>query len=198
MIGYIKGIVEEIFEDFILLDKDGIGFRIFIPSLFRNEIDYGEKVKIYTHMNVKEDSITLFGFKTREDLEVYRLLLTVNSVGPKAAMNILSMMSAKELKMAVMANDANAISKAQGIGKKTAQKILLELKDKFDFEEAIDTVLGGGDLNIDNNAVSDTVEALIALGYSGSLSLKAAKKAAEVTGSSDSGVLLKEALKYTF
>ncbi len=198
MIGYIKGTVEEIYEDHILLDKDGMGFRIFIPSLFRNEIDYGEELKIYTHMNVKEDSITLFGFRTREDLEVYRLLISVNSVGPKAAMNILSMMSAQELKMAVIANDANAISKAQGIGKKTAQKILLELKDRFDFEEAVDTVLTGGSVSVDNDAVSDTVEALIALGYSGSLSLKAAKKAVETTGSSDPGALLKEALKYTF
>lgn len=195
MIGYIKGTVEEIFEDSIYLDHNGLGFRIFIPASFRNALDYGADCKIYTHMNVKEDGITLFGFPDREELELYRLLLSVSGVGPKAAMNILSTMNAQELRMAIYTADANKIAKAPGIGKKTAQKILLELKDSvsLEWEQEGDTELSGLE---DADVLSDTVEALMALGYSGSEAMKAAKKALKETESADSGVLLKHALRY--
>lgn len=198
MIAYIKGTVEEIFEDSIYLDYNGLGFRIFIPVNFRNSIGYKEELKIYTYMNVKEDSITLYGFPNKSDLEIYKLLLTVSGVGPKAAMNILSFMSGEELRFAVLTADANKISKAPGIGKKTAQKILLELKDKFDFAEAIDETLSEKETALSQDAVSDTVDALIALGYSGSEALKAAKKAAAEIKEEDSGKILKQALKYLF
>ncbi len=198
MIAYIKGTVEEIFEDSIYLDYNGLGFRIFIPVNFRNSIGYKEELKVYTYMNVKEDSITLYGFPNKSDLEIYKLLLTVSGVGPKAAMNILSFMSGEELRFAVLTADANKISKAPGIGKKTAQKILLELKDKFDFAEAIDETLSEKETALSQDAVSDTVDALIALGYSGSEALKAAKKAAAEIKEEDSGKILKQALKYLF
>ena len=198
MIAYIKGTVEEIFEDSIYLDYNGLGFRIFIPVNFRNSIGYKEELKVYTYMNVKEDSITLYGFPNKSDLEIYKLLLTVSGVGPKAAMNILSFMSGEELRFAVLTADANKISKAPGIGKKTAQKILLELKDKFDFTEAIDETLSEKETALSQDAVSDTVDALVALGYSGSEALKAAKKAAVEIKEEDSGKILKQALKYLF
>ena len=147
-------------------------------------------------MSVKEDSISLFGFSNRDELELYKLLLTVNGVGPKAAMNILSAMSADEFKMSVLSSDYNKISKAQGIGKKTAQKIVLELKDKFDFEETIENTLSPEISTAVKDALSDTAEALAALGYSHSEAIKAARKAAENAPDADSSVLLKMALKY--
>lgn len=197
MIGYIKGVVEEIFEDSIFLDHNGIGFRIFVSSIFLNDIGYGEELKIYTYMNVREDSITLFGFKNRDELDVYKKLINVSGVGPKAAMNILSVMSADDIRFAVIASDSAKLSKAPGIGKKTAQKILIELKDKFDFEEAVETKLAAGDGG-NTGAVAETAEALAALGYPVSDALKAARKAEEETGLDDTSKLLKQALKYLF
>lgn len=197
MIGYIKGTVEEMFEDSIFLERDGVGFRIFVSSIFLNEIGYGDELKIYTYMNVREDSITLFGFKSRDELDVYKKLINVSGVGPKAAMNILSVMSADDLRFAVVSSDSAKISKAPGIGKKTAQKILIELKDKFDLGEAIETKLSTGEEN-NGTAVADTVEALVALGYSAGDALRAARKAEAENGAEDSSELLKQALKYLF
>ena len=195
MIGYIKGTVEEIYEDHILLDNGGVGYRIFVSSRFIRGIGYGDDLKVYTYFSVKEDSMTLFGFADRNELETYRLLLSVSGVGPKAAMNVLSFMSADEFRFAVLTADATRIAKTPGLGKKTAQKILLELKDKFDYAEAIEETTGVS-VSMESDAVSDAVEALMALGYSGSDSLKAVKKAAETAGTEDSGILLKNALKY--
>ena len=130
MIGYIKGVIEEIEENSILLDHGGMGFRINMPAaLLDRNAHKGDQVKIYTHLQVKEDDMQLYGFYTRDDLEVFRLLLNVSGIGPKGAMNILSVISADNLRFAVLSDDAAAIAKAPGIGKKTAQKLILELKD---------------------------------------------------------------------
>ncbi len=194
MIGYIKGTVEEMWEEGILLECAGIGYRIFVPSLFLNRLSIGETRKIYTYLSVKEDSMTLFGFADRDSLETYKRLLSVNGIGPKAAMNVLSFMTAEEFRMAVLAGDANKIAKTPGLGKKTAQKILLELKDKFDFVQELEDALGGS-AALDSDGAADAVEALIALGYSGSDALKAVREAEKTGGAQDSGALLKQALK---
>lgn len=200
MIGYIKGTIEEIYDDCILLDNNCIGYRIFVTSSFLSDISYGEKLKVYTYLSVKEDSMTLFGFRNREELEVYKLLLTVNGVGPKAAMGIMSAVSAEEFRYAVLTSDIKKLSAAPGIGKKTAQKIILELKDKFDFETAFEEKLTntGAAAVLSSGAVSDTVEALEALGYPASDSLKAVRKALEEGAPEDSAVLIKHALKNLF
>ena len=202
MIGYIKGTVEEIYSDCILLDNNSVGYRIFVTPSFISDVSYGEKIKIYTYLSVKEDSLTLFGFKSRDELDVYKLLRTVNGVGPKAAMGIMSAVSAEEVRYAVLTSDARKLSTAPGIGKKTAQKIILELKDKFDFNTAFED--GGTDVDdapqspLKTEAAADTVEALEALGYSASDSLRAVNKALKEGAPQDSGVLLKEALKNLF
>lgn len=200
MIGYIKGTIEEIYDDCILLDNNSVGYRIFVTSSFLSDISYGEKLKVYTYLSVKEDSMTLFGFRNREELEVYKLLLTVNGVGPKAAMGIMSAVSAEEFRYAVLTSDIKKLSAAPGIGKKTAQKIILELKDKFDFETAFEEKLSnaGAAAPLSSGAVSDTVEALEALGYPASDSLKAVRKALEEGAPEDSAVLIKQALKNLF
>ncbi|MDO4489802.1 MAG: Holliday junction branch migration protein RuvA [Lachnospiraceae bacterium] len=205
MIGYIKGTIEEIEADCLYLDRDGVGFRILMPASCLDRVCTGEKRKIFTYMNVKEDAITLFGFLTRDDLQVFKLLLGVNGVGPKAALGILSTLSADTLRFAVLSDDAAAISKAPGIGKKTAQKLILELKDKFSLEEAFEKKLGAGgaeelhsdDAGADKEAEADAVQALVALGYSGTEALQAVKRVG-ADASMDSEMILKQALKYIF
>ena len=201
MIGYIKGTVEETYEDLIILENSGIGYRVFFPTArCLSQINTGEEIKIYTYMNVREDGVSLFGFLTKDDLEAYKLLLLVSGVGPKAAMSILNIMDASELRMAVLTDDATKISKASGIGKKTAQKILLELKDRFSIEDIIfdGTENTGAGTSADDPAFDDAVAALVALGYSGSESLKAVKKAASEIEVKDTESLLKNALKHLF
>ncbi len=205
MIGYIKGTVEEIDTDCLYLDRDGMGFRILMPGTCLDRVHTGDHLKIHTYMNVKEDAITLFGFLTKDDLQIFKLLLGVNGVGPKAALGILSALSPDTLRFAVLSDDAAAIAKAPGIGKKTAQKLILELKDKFSLEEAFEKKLAAAGQEAENaapgdetqGAQSDAVQALVALGYSASEALQAVKKAA-ADGAADSEAILKQALKYIF
>ncbi len=205
MIGYIKGTIEEIEADCIYLDRDGVGFRILMPGSALDRLQSGAFLKVYTYMNVKEDAITLFGFLTEDDLQIFRLLLGVNGVGPKAALGILGSLSADTLRFAVLSDDAAAIAKAPGIGKKTAQKLILELKDKFSLEEAFEKKLAStgaaaGDaaaVQGDPSAESDAIQALVALGYSNTEALQAVKKVG-ADGTMDSEAILKQALKYIF
>lgn len=202
MIGYIKGIVEEVAADHIVLENGGIGYEIFIPSsVYDAGIREGEEQKIYTYMNVREDAVQLFGFLSRDDLQTYRLLLGVNGIGPKAALGILSAMSADTLRFAVLSEDAAAIAKAPGIGKKTAQKLILELKDKFSLEEAFEQKIENRQVSLQTegrgDAVSEAVQALVALGYSGTEALQAVRKVQD-SESMDTEAVLKSALKYLF
>lgn len=204
MIGYIRGIVEEMEPDRLVLDNGGIGYEIFIPSSVHDSgLREGEEVKIYTYLNVKEDALQLFGFLSRDDLQIYRLLLGVNGIGPKAALGILSAMSADTLRFAVLSDDAAAIAKAPGVGKKTAQKLILELKDKFSLEEAFEQKLANQQLaaegrNEDRKETSsEAVQALVALGYSGTEALQAVRKVPDAE-TMDTEALLKAALKYLF
>lgn len=200
MIGYIRGIVEEMEPDRLVLDNGGIGYEIFIPSSVHDSgLREGEEVKIYTYLNVKEDALQLFGFLSRDDLQTYRLLLGVNGIGPKAALGILSAMSADTLRFAILSDDAAAIAKAPGIGKKTAQKLILELKDKFSLEEAFEQKLTNQQLATEGRkeTSSEAVQALVALGYSGTEALQAVRKVPDAE-TMDTEALLKAALKYLF
>lgn len=202
MIGYIKGIVEEVTVDHIVLENGGIGYEIFIPSsVYDAGLREGEERKIYTYMNVREDAVQLFGFLSRDDLQTYRLLLGVNGIGPKAALGILSAMSADTLRFAVLSEDAAAIAKAPGIGKKTAQKLILELKDKLSLEEAFEQKLENRQVSVQTegreDAASEAVQALVALGYSGTEALQAVRKV-QNSESMDTEAVLKSALKYLF
>ncbi|HJC64135.1 MAG TPA: Holliday junction branch migration protein RuvA, partial [Candidatus Blautia merdavium] len=139
MIAYIKGTVAEILEDRILLEAGSMGYNIFMPmAAAEKALRTGDQVKIHTYLNVREDAMQLFGFLTRDDLNTFKLLLGVSGIGPKAALGVLSGLSADELRFAVLADDVKTISRAPGIGKKTAQKLILELKDKLSLEEAFE------------------------------------------------------------
>ena len=160
----------------------------------------GEEVKIHTYLNVREDAMQLYGFLTGEDLQVFRLLIGVSGIGPKGGLSILSQMSADDLRFAVMSGDAKAISAAPGIGKKTAEKLIIELKDKLDIEEILnhsveDSVQPAGDYST-NEVQSEAIQALVALGYGSTESMKAVKKVQIENATVED--ILKAALKNLF
>lgn len=200
MIAYIKGHVAATGEEKLVLEAGNMGYNILMPVSSLESLHKGQEVKIYTHLNVREDAMQLFGFLTEDDLETFRLLLGVNGIGPKAALGILSGLSADELRFAILADDVKTLSKAPGIGKKTAQKLILELKDKISLEDAFERkreqvsqeILPAEHDQMD--AGKEAAEALTALGYSGSEALLAVKQIA-VTPDMSVETILKLALK---
>ncbi len=201
MIQFIRGelVLQE--EDKILVDVGGVGYGIFMSGNAMAKLPpQGKEVRVYTYLSVKEDSMQLYGFLTRDDLKVFKLLIGVNGIGPKGGLAILSVLSPDDLRFAVMANDAKAISKAPGIGKKTAEKIILELKDKLSIEDALDhavskDTLVSGAVGYNNEVMSEAIQALVALGYGNTEALKAVKQV-EITEDMGVNEVLKMALKY--
>lgn len=197
MISYICGELAHIGQDSIIVDNGGIGYRIFIPvSMLDFLPSMGNTVKIYTFLNVREDAMQLFGFLTHDDLDIFKMLITVNGIGPKGALGILSVLSTDDLRFAVLSGDDKTISKAPGIGKKTAQKLILELKDKMKLEDVFEheTNSGSDNLSQASSVKNDVVMALVALGYSNAEALKAVN-GCDISEGMDSDGLLKLALK---
>ncbi|MEY8426186.1 Holliday junction branch migration protein RuvA [Lachnospiraceae bacterium 46-15] len=199
MIAYIRGKVAHLAEAKVIVDVHDIGYQIFITSRDASAMPpAGSEVMLHTFFNVKEDAMQLFGFLSRDDMEIFKLLLGVNGVGPKAALGILSVMSADDIRFAVLADDAKTISKAPGIGTKTARKLILDLKDKVSLEDAFEKRLenqnGASVPASENDAASEAVQALVALGYSSADALKAIRKADIAEGMSTEEIL-KSALK---
>lgn len=198
MISYIKGELVELTENAIVLDHDGMGFLIMMPASILAKLPaIGSELKVHTYLYVKEDALDLYGFLTKDDLKVFRLLITVSGIGPKGALAILSTMSPDDLRFAVLAGDSKTISKAPGIGSKTAQKLIIELKDKLKIEDVLDGGADGGyepQSDIGDTAAAEAVMALTALGYS---SADATRAVRQVDGGADmdSEALLKAALK---
>ncbi len=197
MIGYLKGEVAGIYEDRIILEVAGIGYNIFMPASSLDLIEgAGTDLKVYTYLLVREDTLALYGFLTRDDLELYKLLLSVNGIGPKGALALLSVMTIDEIRFAILAGDAKQIGKAPGIGPKTAQRVIIDLKDKIDYmqavEEAVSTSEGFAGRAAMGAVMEEAAEALTALGYSQTEAYKAVRS----VGSEDDDVetLLKKAL----
>lgn len=199
MIGYLKGTIEDVSEDTMVIDVGGVGFEVKISSGTASELPaVGEEARIYTYMSVKEDDISLFGFLSREDLSFFKLLITVSGIGPKGAQQILSAMSTDDLRFAILSDDAKAIAKAPGIGLKTAQKAILELKDKINVGERFEKGTGNipaAATAVMSDARTEAVEALVALGYSSTDAYKAVKKA-EIPDDADANMILKAALRH--
>lgn len=201
MYAYIKGTVEEIGSDSAVIDNNGIGYRVFIPGSAAQQLRIGEEVKLHTHFSVREDAMQLFGFLTRDDLEVFRLLIGVSGIGPKGALGILTVMDADDLRFAVLGEDAAGIARAPGIGKKTAQKVIIELRDKLDLEDAFEKKAARTEAAAAQAAgspQSEAVLALQALGYTGAEAARAVKKvSADLTGA-DTEDVIRAALKELF
>lgn len=201
MIAFLKGEVADLTENSVVLEVQGIGYEVLVPGQLLDMLEgIGQELKLYTYMQVREDAVVLFGFLTKDDLTMFRMLTGVNGVGPKAGLSILSALGADDLRFAILADDVKRISKAPGIGTKTAQKIILELKDKLDVEEAFEKKLASERISQEASAASgsrvvqDAVEALVALGYGSTEALKVVR-AVKVTEEITVEDILKEALK---
>lgn len=198
MIAYLKGDVAGIYEGQIVLEVGGIGYNVFMPQSSIDTIrGIGSEAKIYTYLAVREDSMSLFGFLTKDDLDFFKLLIQVNGIGPKGALGILSVMSVDDLKFSILSSDAKTISKAPGIGAKTAQRIIIDLKDKISLEDTFEHKLTAvKDSENDLTGIrQEAVEALCALGYSSTDSLRACRQV-DITDGDDVETVLKAALKY--
>ena len=175
MIGFVEGIIEYIDVDKIVVNNNGVGYNVFMPASQIDTLNVDVTVRVFTYLNVREDAMQLFGFLTRDDLEVFKLLITVNGIGPKGGLAVLSTITTDDLRVAVISEDAKAISKAPGIGAKTAQKVIIELKDKLNLEDVLEPKLDANFQVNDNNSMSEAVMALVALGYSQADAYRAVK-----------------------
>lgn len=197
MISYIKGELTEVFDDIIVVESNGIGYNIRVPASLLSRIPrVGTALKVFTYLYVREDAMNLYGFLTRDDLEVFKMLITVNGIGPKGALGILSTISPDELRFAVLSDDVKLISRAPGIGSKTAQKLIIELKDKLKLEDAFEKKLIHNSeeiLNI-NDGKNEAIQALVALGYGSAEAIRAVKQI-EQLDLKDPESILREALK---
>ena len=201
MISFICGQVADTTENSVIIETGGIGYEVFMTGTAIEQVVRMEgKVKVHTYFHVREDAMQLYGFWNKDDLQMFRLLLGVNGIGPKAALGVLAGLTSDELRFAVLSDDVKALSKAPGIGKKTAQKLILELKDKLKLEDAFEkklaheqeaAVLAGADFH---DGRQEAVEALTALGYSSSEALKAVRSVTDVDPG-DVEAILKAALK---
>ncbi len=197
MIAYISGALVSAGENYIVIDNHGMGYRIFVSGKFLEHIPaYGTQIKIYTHMYIREDELTLYGFHSEEELSVFRILIGISGVGPKVAMAILTALTIQELQLAVISEDAKTISKANGVGAKGASRIILELKDKLKMEDMMDAAFEQSIVQDtqDLNAARDAILALVNLGYSNSEAALAVKKIGD-TSQMDIESILKAALK---
>ena len=170
MINFVEGKLKEILENRIVVETSGVGYDIFFPaSNFKNLPELEENIKVFTYMHVKEDEMSLYGFLTREDKEMFLKLLTVSGVGPKGALSIISTLGFSTLMKAISSDDSKLIASVQGIGSKTASKICIELGDKvrkMSFEGKVDIIKTNNEINSKVNAIKyEAVEALVKLGY---------------------------------
>lgn len=199
MYSYIKGELVEITEEAIVVENHGIGYNIRIPGSILDSLEgIGQEIKIYTYTYIREDAMLLYGFLTRDDLNIFKLLIGVSGIGPKGALAILSVMTPDDLRFAVLGEDDKTIAKAPGIGKKTAQRLIIELKDKLDLEEAFEQKLEYAAeqsvVSLKNTVKNEAVQALVALGYSSAEATKAVR-AVEITDETTVEEVLKATLK---
>lgn len=197
MISYIKGILKDMSPGMVVVDNHGIGYQMMVPMRGESFPKIGQEIKIYTHMHVREDDVSLFGFLSKEEKEAFELLIGVNGIGPKVGLSVLSTLSVYELKMAVISEDVKTISKTPGLGPKGAKKLILELKDKLSFEELEEDGVGAEifDTSADSSdSVMITIEGLVSLGYSKSEAAIAVNKVEDAKDLTPEE-LLKKALK---
>lgn len=169
MIGYIKGTVAGIYDDLVVIEVGGVGMNVHMNGRSISLIGgLGTEIKVFTYLHVREDAMLLYGFLTRDELDLYKMLITVNGVGPKGALALLSVMNADDLRFAILSQDSKTISKAPGIGAKTAQRIIIDLKDRIDPVITIGSSLtdkadeGSASLGTSRE---EAILALVSLGY---------------------------------
>lgn len=165
MIGYLNGKIKFLNEDFCILDVNGVGYKIFLDLQTRQNLKIGENLELYIHTSVREDAINLYGFENYKTFELFEMLLSVNGVGAKSALGIVSKISAENFAIAIMNQDLITLTKLPGVGKKSAQRILLELKDKVSEFAKVSSTEEFQPVTITENSFDEASEALEALGY---------------------------------
>lgn len=191
MISYIKGTIINKRKNFLIVETSGLGYQVFVPPTLYAELVSNMPVELYIHDHIKEDARDLYGFKSLDDLEMFELLLSISGVGPKSALGIMAIADVEELKTAIASGDVAMLNKVSGIGKKTAERIVLELREKIatiNFESVT-----SGDRGV-VSAQSDEIDALISLGYSLQQSRESLKQVDPAI--TKSGERIREALKY--
>lgn len=202
MIAFVNGILDDIYEDRAVIEVSGMGINVNISTFTASMLPpIGNQVKLYTYTAVREDAFLLYGFLSKDELDLFKKLITVNGVGPKGGLSILSVATASDIKYAILSGDVKLISSASGIGKKTAERIVLDLKDKFKYtENMIDKEIRINNSNLGVNTVlssdkNEAVMGLMALGYS-STEAQHAVNQVETTEDMDVEAILKESLKF--
>jgi Holliday junction DNA helicase RuvA len=196
MYAYFIGKIAGIYPDRVVLENNGIGYNIFMPAGDIEQVGIGEEVKIFTFTSVREDAFILYGFLEQAELDFFKLLLGVNGIGPKAAINILGSTSIDNLQVAIIAQDSKTLSKVPGIGSKTAARIILDLKDKVTGEDILGLVNSSADKKTaspQSSVRNEALEALTALGYSSSEAMRAVNKI-EITEDMSPDDLVRQAL----
>ena len=195
MLSYIIGEVAEISADTVVVENNGIGFNIKTSAMTIDSLPpVGDMVRIYTYLHVREDAMQIFGFLSKDELEVFKLLLNVNGIGPKGALGILSAISTDDLRFAVLSDDVNLIKSCPGVGAKTAQKLIIELKDKLRLEDAFEMAVNNNNKKntVQDNTVivmNEAVEALVSLGYSSKDAIAAVKKGENIQNKNSEQIL---------
>ena len=157
---YIKGKGVGIKEDYVVLDNNRIGYKIFTSKNSLTNIQVNEMLTMYIYFNLREDGVYLYGFTTEEELEMFNMLLLVSKIGPKVSLSALSTLSTNQIKLAVLNNDTDILCNVPGIGKKTASRIILELKDRIDDNDIVDDIP-----YVENNKVETAIHGLMSLSY---------------------------------
>ena len=197
MIAFVKGILDSVTENSVIIENSGIGYEIVVSSnVIRSLPDIGEEVRLYTYLYVREDIFMLYGFNSLREKETFISLIAISGIGPKGAIAILSELTVDELAMAVISKDTKAISKANGIGTKTAERVIIDLRDKIKLEDmsADDDIISDSDSDVSKDNVVDAAMDLTALGYSKFDAMKAVKKVKD-KDSKTAEQIIKEALK---
>lgn len=200
MLTYIRGTLVEVLEDSVVLENQGMGYQIYMSALDISGLPgVGQPLMLYLHMNVREDGISLYGFKTKEARNLFRLLIGISGVGPKVGISLLSALSVNDIQMAVLSGDSKALTRANGIGTKGAQRIIMELHDKIELQALLnpeqDTEsVGSRQETAETDAIASASMALVSLGYSQSEAMRAVRQVedAQQMGTEE---LLKAALK---
>lgn len=203
MISFLRGSISWVEEEKVVLDVGGVGYGIFMSGRSLADLPAnGTEVLIYTYLSVREDAMQLYGFLSKDELAVFKLAITVSGIGPKGALGILTTLSPDDLRFAVASKDVKAISKAPGIGKKTAEKLIVELKDKLKLEDALEHTdesnpgsVATGSSGLISSIQGEAVEALCALGYGNTEALKAVRQV-EVGEDTTVEEVLKLSLKF--
>ena len=193
MIGYLNGIVKFVFEDNCIVDVHGVGYKVYVDSRTRESLSKGQELELFIHTAVREDSITLYGFKSQTDYDIFAQLITVSGIGARTALNVLAKMSSKDLAMAIYQKNVTALTNLPGIGKKSAQRLILELKDKIAADSMVDDDTAEWTQSEEKgNPLEEASEALSALGYTTSEIAEVFRKAKKSMSTEE---LVKLALK---